>query len=196
MFVRSILVRAAVFGAACAFNNISSGRAWCPVELAQGVHVSLRKLTSVRVSDTRVPLKTGAANRLRHRRGMQGNATMRLLDTGIRAFTHAQGTGVRWLKEELASLNVRTPLSEGSLEELARAADTAAWGVLDGSEGGSYLAELRQQLRSQATLVQRWTGTDEKMGDASHVQEFVRIARKYALPRPWKLSDPETRSVA
>ena len=115
---------------------------------------------------------------------------MRLLDTGIRAFTHAQGTGVRWLKEELASLNVKTPLSEGSLEELARAADSAAWAVLDASEGASYLVELRQQLREHATLVQRWTGTDEKMSEQPSVQSFVRIARKYALPRPWKLSEP------
>jgi hypothetical protein len=115
---------------------------------------------------------------------------MRLLDTGIRAFTHAQGTGVRWLKEELSSLNVKTPLSDGSLEELARAADSAAWAVLDASAGASYLVELRQQLREQATLVQRWTGTDEKMGEQPSVQSFVRIARKYALPRPWKLSEP------
>jgi hypothetical protein len=94
------------------------------------------------------------------------------------------------LKEELASLNVKTPLSEGSLEELARTADSAAWAVLDASEGASYLAVLRQQLREQATFVQRWTGTDEKMGEEPGVQAFVRIARKYALPRPWKLSDP------
>ena len=115
---------------------------------------------------------------------------MRLLDTGIRAFTHAQGTGVRWLKEELASLSVKTRLTEGSLEELVGAADSAAWAALDVSEGASYLVELRQQLREQATLVQRWTGTDEKMSDEPRVQAFVRIARKYALPRPWKLSDP------
>jgi hypothetical protein len=115
---------------------------------------------------------------------------MKLLETGIRAFTHAQGSGVRWLKEELASLNVKTPLSEGSLEELAGAADSAAWAALDASEGASYLAELRQQLRKQATLVQRWTGTDEKLSEEPSVQAFVRIARKYALPRPWKLSDP------
>ena len=127
---------------------------------------------------------------MKGRWGMQGNATMRLLETGIRAFTHAQGSAVRWLKEELASLSVKTPLSEGSLEELARAADSAAWSALDASAGESYLAVLRQQLREQATLVQRWTGTDEKMGEEPSVQAFVRIARKYALPRPWKLSDP------
>lgn len=116
---------------------------------------------------------------------------MKLLESGIRVFTHAQGTGVRWLKEELAGLSVKTPLSEGCLEELVRDADSAAWTALAGAEDGSYLAELRQQLREQATFVHRWTGTDDKIpADSANAEAFVRIARKYALPRPWKLSEP------
>jgi hypothetical protein len=116
---------------------------------------------------------------------------MKLLESGIRVLTHAQGTGVRWLKEELAALNVKTPLSEGCLEELARDADGAAWEALAGTENGSYLAELRQQLREQATFVHLWTGTDDKIpADSANAQAFVRIARKYALPRPWKLTEP------
>lgn len=130
---------------------------------------------------------------------MQGKAFMKLLETGIRVFTHAQGTGVRWLKEELAAANVKTPLSEGCLEELAREADGAAWNALAGSENGSYLMELRHQLHQQAGFVQLWTGTDDKIpADDENAQAFVRIARKYALPRPWKLSEPvavETRRV-
>jgi hypothetical protein len=117
---------------------------------------------------------------------------MKLLDSGIRVFTLAQGTGVRWLREELAALNVKTPLSDGCVEELVRHADGAAWHAA-GTESGtsSYLSELRHQLRVRATLVQRWTGTDDKMpSDDASAQEFVRIARKYALPRPWKLSEP------
>lgn len=116
---------------------------------------------------------------------------MKLLETGIRVFTHAQGTGVRWLKEELAALSVKTPLSEGCLEELVHDADDAAWVALAGSENGSYLTELRHQLREQATFVRLWTGTDDKIpADSANAQAFVRIARKYALPRPWKLSEP------
>jgi hypothetical protein len=117
---------------------------------------------------------------------------MKLLDSGIRVFTLAQRTGVRWLREELAALNVKTPLTDGCVEELVRHADGAAWQAT-GTESGtsSYLSELRQQLRLRATFVQRWTGTDEKMpSDDASAQEFVRIARKYALPRPWKLSEP------
>jgi hypothetical protein len=118
--------------------------------------------------------------------------TMKLLDTGIRVLTQAQGTGVRWLKEELASLDVKIPLTDGCFEELARDADSAAWQALDAAEGvTSYLAALREQLRAQANHVRRWTGTDEKIpADDAGAQAFVRIARKYALPRPWKLSDP------
>ena len=117
---------------------------------------------------------------------------MKLLDSGIRVFTLAQGTGARWLKEELSSLGVKIPLSEGCLEEMARNADGAAWQAVGASSSDtSYLTELRQKLREQATFVQRWTGTDDKIAaDAAGAQAFVRIARKYALPRPWKLSEP------
>jgi hypothetical protein len=117
---------------------------------------------------------------------------MKLLDSGIRVFTLAQGTGVRWLKEELSSLSVKIPLTDGCLEELVRDADGAAWQAVAASTSEtSYLTQLRQQLRDQATLVQRWTGTDDKIAaDDASAQAFVRIARKYALPRPWKLSDP------
>ena len=117
---------------------------------------------------------------------------MKLLDSGIRVFTLAQGTGVRWLKEELSSLSVKIPLTEGCLEELVRDADSTAWQTVATSTGEtSYLTQLRQQLQGQATLVQRWTGTDDKIAaDDASAQAFVRIARKYALPRPWKLSEP------
>ena len=153
---------------------------------------------SVRARD-KGPLKTDTVSQLNPLLGMQGKAFMKLLETGIRVFTHAQGTAVRWLKEELAALNVKTPLSDGRLEEFARDADSAAWNVLAESEDGSYLTELRQQVREQASFVQLWTGTDDKIAaDDASAQAFVRIARKYALPRPWKLSEPvavETRRV-
>ena len=117
---------------------------------------------------------------------------MKLLDSGIRVLTLVQGTGARWLKEELSSLSVKIPLTEGCLEEMVRDADVAAWQAVAAAMGErSYLTELRQELRSQATFVQRWTGTYDKIAaDDAGAQAFVRIARKYALPRPWKLSDP------
>jgi hypothetical protein len=116
---------------------------------------------------------------------------MTWLNSGIRALLLAQGTAARWLRDELDSLKVRIPLTDGCIEELAREADQAARRA--GAAGGnaSYVELLREQLIVQANWVRRWTATDEKVpADDPVAQAFVRIARKYALPRPWKLSEP------
>lgn len=117
---------------------------------------------------------------------------MKLLESGIRAIVLSQGAGMRWLRDELASLKVKIPLSEGCVEELVREADRAAWRALGiVTPRRPYRTLLREQLLIQAGLVQRWTGSDEKISPEDEVaQAFVRIARKYALPRPWKLTDP------
>jgi hypothetical protein len=116
---------------------------------------------------------------------------MTWLNSGIRALLLAQGTAARWLREELNSLEVGIRLSDGCIEELAREADHAARRATSAGESGSYVELLREQLIVQANWVRRWTMTDEKApGDDPVAQAFVRIARKYALPRPWKLSDP------
>jgi hypothetical protein len=113
---------------------------------------------------------------------------MKGLDSIVRLAVRAQGTGLRWLREELGAANVRIRLTDGCLEELVRNADEAA----TRSSGQSYVERLRQELAVRANFIQRWTGSDEKMTlqDEETLQELVRIARKYALPRRWKLSDP------
>ena len=116
---------------------------------------------------------------------------MTWLNSGIRAFLLAQGTAARWLREELDALKVRIPLTDGCVEELARAADQAARRTGAAGDGISYAELLRAHLTVQADWVRRWTTTDEKApADDPVAEAFVRIARKYALPRPWKLSDP------
>ena len=116
---------------------------------------------------------------------------MTWLNSGIRALLIAQGTAARWLREELNSLKVGILLTDGCIEELAREADHAARAAGAIGEGASYVELLRQQLIVQANWVRRWTATDEKPPiDDPVAQAFVRIARKYALPRPWKLSEP------
>lgn len=116
---------------------------------------------------------------------------MTWLNSGIRAFLLAQGTAARWLRDELDSLKVRILLTDGCIEELAREADQAARRAGIRGDSASYVALLRQHLIVQANWVRRWTTTDEKApADDPVAQAFVRIARKYALPRPWKLSDP------
>jgi hypothetical protein len=113
---------------------------------------------------------------------------MKGLDSMVRLLLRAQGTGLRWLREELQAANVRIRLTDGCLEELVRNADEAA----TRTSGPSYVERFRRELAVRANFIQRWTGSDEKMTlqDEETLQELVRIARKYALPRRWKLSDP------
>jgi hypothetical protein len=113
---------------------------------------------------------------------------MKGLDSMVRLMLLAQGTGLRWLREELEAANVRIRLTDGCLEEFVRTADAAA----TRSSERSYVERFRQELALRANFIQRWTGSDEKMTlqDEETLQELVRIARKYALPRRWKLSDP------
>ena len=117
---------------------------------------------------------------------------MKWIDSGIRAFLLAQGATTRWLRDELNSLRIGVPLSDGCIEELAREADQATRRALSAEVGnGSYLLLLREEVVAAANWVRRWTSTDEKTPeDDPLAQAVVRIARKYALPRPWKLTDP------
>lgn len=129
---------------------------------------------------------------------------MTWLDSGIRVILLAQGTAARWLRDEILALKVRVRLTDGCIEELAREADHAARRVVAARHGcqtsgeeASYAELLRRQVIVQANWVRRWTTTDEKVpADDPVAQAFVRIARKYALPRPWKLSEPVAVEVA
>jgi len=122
---------------------------------------------------------------------------MTWLNSGIRVLLLAQGTAARWLREELHSLKIRVRLTEGCIQELARAADHAARRAVAAGAGNSYAQLLRRQIGVQADWVRRWTATDDKVPDDDPLaQAFVRIARKYALPRPWKLSEPVAVAIA
>jgi hypothetical protein len=116
---------------------------------------------------------------------------MKGLDSIVRLAVLAQGTGSRWLREELDVAGVSIPLTEGCLSELVRDADAAVKRSSPVKEQ-SYVEQLRAELALRARFIQRWTGSDEKMAlqDEESLQALVRIARKYALPRRWKLSEP------
>ncbi|HUI59513.1 MAG TPA: hypothetical protein VLX90_04790 [Steroidobacteraceae bacterium] len=114
---------------------------------------------------------------------------MKLIDSVARVMVRAQGSGPRWLRQELDTLRVRIPLTDGCLAEFAREADEAAAGA-DCAGSAPYVERLRQQLADSARFIQRWTGSDEAISAGEAEQAHVRIARQYALPRPWKLSEP------
>jgi hypothetical protein len=116
---------------------------------------------------------------------------MKGLDSIIRWVVLALGTGLRWLREELYAVRVNIPLTDGCLSELVRSADEAAR-YAGPNTGQTYVQRLRHELSLRAGFIQRWTGSDENLTarDEESLQELVRIARKYALPRRWKLSEP------
>ena len=118
---------------------------------------------------------------------------MTLLDYTMRCFVPNLGMGPRWLKEQLDAAGVKVPLSEGCVEELANDAEAAAWRAVTSGRGkaATYLNRFREEIEARAAFVRQWTASDDKfdMTEESS-QALVRIARKYALPRPWKLSDP------
>jgi hypothetical protein len=122
---------------------------------------------------------------------LSGEDVMKGLDTIIRWVVLALGTGLRWLREELNAVHVSIPLTDSCLNEFVRDADEAArrGGT---NKGQPYVERFRQELALRASFVQRWTGSDENLSlrDEESLQALVRIARKYALPRRWKLSEP------
>jgi len=116
---------------------------------------------------------------------------MTLLDSITRRLVLGLGVASRRLREELALARVETPVTDGCLRELVREADAAAR-EQSGVAACTYEESLREQLALCASFIQRWTGSDEAIAESQgdSVQQLVRIARKYALPRRWKLSEP------
>jgi hypothetical protein len=122
----------------------------------------------------------------------EGETIVRLIDSTIRLCAPTLGVGRRWLKELLGELGVKIRVSEGCLQDLVNDADAATRCRLSASaERQSYLSCLREELASRAEFVRRWTFSDERIDSSDlRFETLVRIARNYALPRPWKLSDP------
>ncbi len=116
---------------------------------------------------------------------------MKGLDSIVRLFVLALGIGLRWLREELQAAQVTIRLTDGCLVELLNHADAAVTRAGTNKEQ-PYVERLRKELALRASFIQRWTGSDEKLSvrEEESLQALVRIARKYALPRRWKLSDP------
>jgi hypothetical protein len=116
---------------------------------------------------------------------------MRLIDSTMRLCVPGLGVGRRWLREHLDELGVTVRLCEGCLDELARDAEAAVRLELSARPEQSYLTVLRGELVARAEFIRVWTATDTSVTTVGQGREsLVRIARKYALPRPWKLSDP------
>ena len=113
---------------------------------------------------------------------------MSLVDFTMRHAIPAFGVGVRWLREELIARGVSVRVTETCLREFAMDAAAAASDVA-GDE--PYAQRLRRAIAARADFLRAWTRSDDRLDVADPaVQHLVAIARKYALPRAWTLSEP------
>jgi len=77
-------------------------------------------------------------------------------------------------------------VSTGCLAEFAGIASVAAARTRQADE--PYGACLRREIVTPSGFIREWTSSDKKF-DQTEWGEFVSIARKYALPRPWIVSE-------
>ncbi|HVW67952.1 MAG TPA: hypothetical protein VHB68_03210 [Steroidobacteraceae bacterium] len=110
-----------------------------------------------------------------------------MIDLLPRFLFPARRRGLLWLKEKVHELHITTPLAPGCLKEFVASAVKAA--PTQRSKGESYAASLRKQINARAQFILLWTTTDDALTDPQW-SEWVDIARRYLLPRSWKI--PET----
>ena len=116
---------------------------------------------------------------------------MNLVETTIRFAIPALRIGTRWLKEELQTQAVNVRLTDACVRALVIDADAVAKRqAADNRSFNSYLPCLRQQIRTRVEFLRVWTQSDDTIDPAGPHAQLVRFAREYALPRPWRLSEP------
>jgi hypothetical protein len=111
---------------------------------------------------------------------------MKLLDSVIDSFVPKFTNATRMLKQQLSAEGVSVRVSAGCLAEFARIASAAAARTRPADE--PYGSCLRREIVAPCRFIREWTSTDKKF-DETQWGEFVSIARKYALPRPWIVSE-------
>jgi hypothetical protein len=117
---------------------------------------------------------------------------MKLLDATLQYAIPTFGVAERWLKEELTAHGVTVRVTDAFVRDLAADADSAAREELSADDTAKpYSLRLHRELADRAEFVRAWTRSDDDVTlEHVHSDEWVRIARKHALPRAWKLSDP------
>lgn len=132
---------------------------------------------------------------------------MNIVDLAMEYAVPLFGVGERWLREELQAHHVNVRITDACLRELVLDADAAARTALvaDANSNrydisarheptGTYASRLRRELAGRARFLQAWTGSDQTL-DVNDIglRNLTGIARKYALPRAWHLTEPAAR---
>ena len=109
---------------------------------------------------------------------------MRPLDSAIDYFVSRFTNAAHLLKEQLTAEGVTVWVSAGCLKEFARIASVAAARTRQVDE--PYLSCLRREIVTRARFIREWTSSGKNF-DPTQWGDHVSVARKYALPRPWKV---------
>jgi hypothetical protein len=109
---------------------------------------------------------------------------MKLLNSAIDYFEPKFTNATRMLKEQLTAQGVSVWVSPGCLEEFAKLASLAAARRRQPEE--PYISCLRPEVVTHARFIREWTSSDKNF-DQTQWGELVSVARRYALPRPWKV---------
>ena len=112
---------------------------------------------------------------------------MKLLDSAIDALSSRFTDAARVLERQLVARDVRVWLSRGCLAEFAEVASAAAARSRQTEE--SYASSLKREMATRAQFIQEWTGSDRRF-EPAQADDLVAIARKYALPRAWRIAEP------
>jgi hypothetical protein len=117
---------------------------------------------------------------------------MNVVESAIRFAIPTLGVGTRWLKEELYAQGVNVRLTDACLRDLVTDARSVAKAqAVETDSPAPYVSCLREQIRTRAELLRIWTRSDDRIDPrVPGAEQFVKLARKYALPRPWRLSEP------
>jgi hypothetical protein len=110
--------------------------------------------------------------------------SMKLMSSAIDYFVPRFTNATRMLEEQLTAEGVSVWVSAGCLKEFAKIASVAAARTRQADE--PYISCLRREIVTRARFIREWTSSDKSF-DQTQSGELVSVARKYALPRSWKL---------
>jgi len=110
---------------------------------------------------------------------------VKVLDSLIGSFVPRLTNATRMLKKQLRADGVGVWVSAGCLAEFARIASLAAARTRQGDE--SYESCLRREIVTHSRFIREWTSSDEKFDPTRG--ELISMARRFALPRAWRVSE-------
>jgi len=102
-----------------------------------------------------------------------------------------ESCAVEHLKQELDSRSVDVRITPTGLREFAMDAEAAAKSPASRLQAHlPYARRLHEEIEARAEFLRTWTTSDDLVPTDTLGLRLAGIARKYALPRPWRIVDP------